>query len=125
MTTKGICKVQMLVNGRCVMTVCGDKEVFNKNEEQLLINRQRFIQLVETLLYKYTYQEYKEKVEAAVRGNGKPLNVSKAALKLAHYGMKDWTVEDIIKGDTTLLDRYQRIMKQASTSQSVYQLVFQ
>lgn len=43
MTHKGICKVEMFLNGVKVLSICGDREVYKPNTDNLWICRARFI----------------------------------------------------------------------------------
>lgn len=124
MLDKGICKIKILLNGKCFVSICGDKSVYDPNSDDILINADCFRNLFMQYMHKNSYEEVEENVYPSLRGKGKPFTVRKAALARMARDMKEWDVGVVIKGDPKKLDEYRRIIKTAWTSIQNYQIVF-
>lgn len=125
MNFKGICKVEIYLNGIRVVSICCDKDVYKPENNDLLINKQIFIEFIKGIIYGYYLEEYWELVEHAVRGSNKSFEASKEALAEIYKYMEYWDRTIIIKGNQYLLDKYRNSIKYAQTNLQRYQIVFQ
>lgn len=80
MLDKGICKIKILLNGKCFVSICGDKSAYDRKSNDILINAECFRNLFMMYMYKNNYEEFEGNVIPSLRGKGKPFTVRKAAL---------------------------------------------
>lgn len=113
MIDKGICKIKLLLNGKCYVSICADKSVYDPKSDDILINADCFRNLFEQYMHKNSYEEVEENVYPSLRGEGKPFTVRKAALARMARAMQEWNEDVVIKGDPKKLEEYRRIIKTA------------
>lgn len=113
MIDKGICKIKLLFNGKCYVSICGDKDVYERNSNDILIHAECFRNLFMMYMYKNDYEEFEGNVIPSLRGEGKPFTVRKAALARMARAMQEWDEDVVIKGDPKKLEEYRRIIKTA------------
>lgn len=113
MTYMGICKIKLLLNGKCFVSICADKSVYDPKSDEIVLSLVGVQNFLAMIIDQYPYNEFNKVMVPSIIKLGKPFTVKRSCLMMIADTMRDWDKRLVIEGNPYKLDEYRRIIKTA------------